>query len=76
MEIRLEVKLVNKYEFMITKFCSTKDKRLLQQIRKELKKDGFSGSEAWSRVMFDNPQLFDMITVGDIREMDDFHIEF
>jgi len=76
MKIRLEVKTVNKYEFLITKFCSTKDKRLLQQIRKELKKDGFSGSEAWSRVMFDNPHFFDMITVGDIREMDDFHIEF
>ena len=76
MKIRLEVKLLEKYEFLIGKFCSTKDKRLLSQIKSELKKDGSSGSEAWSRVIFDNPHFFESLTVGDIREMDDFHIEF
>jgi hypothetical protein len=54
----------------------TKDKLILKQIKNELKKDGDEGSEAWSRILFDNPHFFDMITVGDIREMDEFHLEF
>jgi len=76
MATKLAVRLLDKYGFLITKYCSTKDKRLLQQIKKELKKDGEAGSEAWSRIMFDNPYLFEILTIGDIREMDDFHIMF
>ena len=72
----MKVELIEKYEFLLERLCTDKSNRLLKIIRDELKRDGLAGSEAWSRVMFDNTHFFEMITVDDVKAMDSFHIEF
>ena len=72
----VRVNIIEKYDFLLTRFYLTKDRALLREIREELAEDGYYGSEALSRVMFDNPELFDVITISDMITMDNFHLDF